>query len=645
MPAKEIKLEQSTINDKEYYSVKDIKKEYPTLFYGYSKSPRDIIERKNVPVDEYIYATYHEKKEEWTIYDKDQKIPNKVALYISKSWTDDNLLKPKKKVKIEKKQVKNDEIKEEDKEENDKEENDKKEYEEAPNILELDDNEKFKDDEGKTYEIETRGERSHDGIYFLAEDIAKAFDIGNIRMFWYNNESFIYGDHYKSFIVSHIGKKIGIRIYLTLKGVQCVLSAYTPKNGHKNVMLIVNWVKKVLPDYDCNHIVSVKSNESNIGMIYVVTSPYINTVKIGYWSNHPELLRARYTVYYGDDIDLFFGYFENPISIEKEIHNHFKNYNISGELFDKKYIDKYKSFLKNHKENIDIAKANEIIESNNIIRKIDIGRMNNLIGIKNKESNIINIDNNKKLKQVFDDRNESSDKFADWATKTLFTVQMGDEDEKQELASNLIGIPTKSLKQVLSTSITSVPCLYQFSLGKVKSLRKSMNIPKEIPDDHIIIKYGFTEDLARRTKEHEKTYGKIKSVSLELMQHMYIDPKYLAQAETDLKSYFTTNEMKINFDKFKELIAIDPKHKKQITKYFGMVGNKYAGCVRDLMIQIDNLKLKHQSEIEIMNAKTKLIEERYAHLEEKLKYETESLNQKLEIERLNKQILLEKIRK
>jgi len=256
------------------------------------------------------------------------------------------------------------------------------------------------------------------------------------------------------------------------------------------------------------------------------------------------------------------------------------------------------------------------------------------------------------LKVLFSSRSGKADKFVDWATKTLFTVQMGDIDEKQELASELIGIPTKSLKQVLSTSITSVPCLYQFSLGKVKSLRKSMDIPKEIPDDYIIIKYGFTDDLSRRTKEHEKTYGKIKGVVFELMQFIYIDPKYLAQAETDMKNYFMTNEKKIAFESFKELIAINPKHEKQITKYFEMVGGRYSGCVKDLIIQ--NEELKHK--IQLYDEKFKTIEEKHMkelaierHQKEmaieRLKYETESLNQKLVIESLKNELLMEKLKK
>ena len=41
----------------------------------------------------------------------------------------------------------------------------------------LDDEEKFHDNEGNVVEIETRGEREHDKVYFLAKDVAMAFEM------------------------------------------------------------------------------------------------------------------------------------------------------------------------------------------------------------------------------------------------------------------------------------------------------------------------------------------------------------------------------------------------------------------------------------------------------------------------------------
>ena len=52
--------------------------------------------------------------------------------------------------------------------------------EEAPDILELDNNEKFKDDEENILEIEVRGERKYDKIYFKVKDVMKEFNMENL---------------------------------------------------------------------------------------------------------------------------------------------------------------------------------------------------------------------------------------------------------------------------------------------------------------------------------------------------------------------------------------------------------------------------------------------------------------------------------
>ena len=49
------------------------------------------------------------------------------------------------------------------------------EYPEAPEIIILDEEEKFRDNNGKIYEIETRGAKNSKDIYFLASDIAEVF--------------------------------------------------------------------------------------------------------------------------------------------------------------------------------------------------------------------------------------------------------------------------------------------------------------------------------------------------------------------------------------------------------------------------------------------------------------------------------------
>jgi hypothetical protein len=237
------------------------------------------------------------------------------------------------------------------------------------------------------------------------------------------------------------------------------------------------------------------------------------------------------------------------------------------------------------------------------------------------------------LKVLFVSRKGKTNGFVKWATEKLFTLQMGTRDQKEDLVSGVLGIPAKSLRQVLSTSSTNVPCIYRFALGKCNDLRKIMKISEDVPDDYIIIKYGYTDNLIRRTNEHIKTYNKIKGVKLELMNYAYIDPKYLSQAETDIKGFFETIETPIEYEKFSELVAINPKHEKQIINQFKYITGEYAGCVKELIEKIKKL----ENDIVIMK-KDHLNElQKEQHKNDLLMKDNLILTKDLEIEKLKNQ--------
>ena len=96
--------------------------------------------------------------------------------------------------------------------------------------------------------------------------------------------------------------------------------------------------------------------------------------------------------------------------------------------------------------------------------------------------------------------------------------------------------------------------------------------------------------LFGRTDDHIKTYNKIKNVNLELLNYAYIDPKYLSQAETNIKDFLATIEKPIVYEKFAELVAINPKHVKQINNQFKFITQQYSGCVKDLVDKIEVLE-------------------------------------------------------
>ena len=132
-----------------FNSSKELKEKAPSYFRGV-RSLKNIIQKKNIPEKEYIFGSFSKIKNWKTDYHKTQNIPSRAFPLISVKWCNKNIPYFK--------------------------ENDlKDELEMAPPILVLNDNEKFRDNEGKIYEIETRGkERTIDSVYFLCKDVSKA---------------------------------------------------------------------------------------------------------------------------------------------------------------------------------------------------------------------------------------------------------------------------------------------------------------------------------------------------------------------------------------------------------------------------------------------------------------------------------------
>jgi hypothetical protein len=356
------------INNEEYYNANDLKKYDPAYFYGCNKIVRKIVNNKSIPTEDYTYATFNINGKVWRTYENN--IPSKAGLYIKKNWVIEHVTKMKdiqpvakkitkinsatKKVKkttvIEKqgdKKTIDDTI--------DEISNEKKhalEYQEAPELLILKDDEKFKDDNGNVIEIEIRGERTCDGIFFLLTHIAKVFDLPNIRQTMMNDNSDYYvNEHYLILIRLNDGM-LRKSLFITLKGFQKILSNSRSEMCNKNEMILIQWISKIFPRYNGEIVISNTNKEHNqlmnaICIVYVITSILINGAKIGFWSGTIKALKSRYFTYYGI-VDLFFVYTKVPRILEKNIHDHFSEYKLSGEIFQKEHTELYKDYLRDH---------------------------------------------------------------------------------------------------------------------------------------------------------------------------------------------------------------------------------------------------------------------------------------------------------
>lgn len=444
------------IGESLYFNASHLKEYDPVYFVGTSRSVRAIVKRKSIPLDQVLYAGYS-KRFGWRPASNQLKPYSKANLLLSAEWVYSNIPKMKSTTSIESTGY---------------------EYPPAPPMLYLADSEKFQSDSGKIVEIETRGTRDENGVYFLASDAAIAFEMENLIEVICKSHNYIKGSDYKIFT----------RYKLTLS----------------------------------------------------MTGPSKKNIKT------PTHNRRIFLTYEG------------------------------------------------------------------------------------------------MIKILYSSRSKIAKTFRTWATKTLFTIQMGTSESKTELVSSVLGIPAKSLKEVLKTSAQSVPCIYLFSLGTMGGLRKSMKLDENIPNDFIIVKYGLTEDLARRTGEHLNTYEKkIKNAKLELMQYVYIDPKYLHEAETSIKDFFTDIEMKVEYMTFNELIAINPKHLRQIKNQYRLLHVEFSGCVKDLTESLNKARVdakiteeRHQWELK---DKDRIIEQRDLIIAGKDK-DNEILRLRLELQKNSKHV-------
>jgi hypothetical protein len=216
------------------------------------------------------------------------------------------------------------------------------------------------------------------------------------------------------------------------------------------------------------------------------------------------------------------------------------------------------------------------------------------------------------LRVLFISRSGNTRHFVGWATDTLFTVKMGTVPQKQALVGKMLGASPSAVNEVFRTSATTTPCIYLFVLGTVKALRESMRIDPRYSDAMLVCKYGYTNDLPRRTTEHTKTYGTIKGADLRLVHHSYIDPMYISKAEADIRLFFEGTDMELVYKTHKELVVVDQIASKLIAHQYKQLGDKYAGHSGDLKKRINDLEhlvaLKEEQAINVAERANSAVE-------------------------------------
>ena len=430
-----------TYEGRDYYLLDELKEYDPAFFYGCAqKGPEKIVAKKNIS-DYKIVKHSKDEEEQWT---ESTFAYKRSKLLVGLRWASNNIPKLCGK-------------------------KDKYKYEEAPPLLELSDEECFKDKNGYILEVEVRGERNEDKVLFKAKDIGRIFEMENLNIVIVEKKSFVKGEDY--------------------------------------------------------HVFS------------------INT-------------------------ELTFG---------------------SGST-------------------------------------------------KNKIRPCIFLTYNGLLKVVFSSRSGIAKTFRSWATRVIYTTHLGTQKQREEVSKMVLKADHKSVKVVLGKSVSGTPCIYLFSLGKVKDLKK-LDYFKEILKNFscgTVYKWGRTIDLKRRTGEHMAIYGCIEGVKLNLELYAYIDPIYTVDAENDIKGFlqpFSLNGM----ENFKELVILNQDEFSETKTQYRELKEQYGGCLKELLEKSGRLEQEIKDlnyQLTIKNRDVELAQERLKS--SSLEKDVEILNLKLQLASISK---------
>jgi len=182
-------------NDRNVYDLNSLVQYDQAYFYGCLKHKRDAVIKKQIPEEHYFYAKI--TKNGWV---ESEPKYSRAKILITEDWAKANVNKlvekytaksskpssPKPSTSRLVQAVKN--------------------YKEAPNIIKLGDIEKFKDNEDNLFEVEVRGVREEDKIFFKAQDVENAFGMINlVKDIRKEHTNYIEKEDYEIFLLSRKG--------------------------------------------------------------------------------------------------------------------------------------------------------------------------------------------------------------------------------------------------------------------------------------------------------------------------------------------------------------------------------------------------------------------------------------------------------
>jgi len=554
-----------------------------------SRSTRNLIKNKKIDNSMFIYAKL--KNNEWI------KTEGKSAKFDKVFFKQDFV------IKIPEINDKNGDIIKDD-----------KGIEQAPEIIELEDSQKFKDENNKSIEIETRGERNCDKVYFKVKDIMKGFSLENLNISILDkkNNSFVLNIDYKYFNCVIGKKKVKKELFLTYSGLRrCLHFKKDCRTKEKN---IIDNILNSYKEYNWIH------NKQ---------------LKCGFRPDMLTKINNKLTLLIEIDEHQHKNY--NPSKDDKRTKSIFEEIKTKNIVMIRINPDEYKDKKNLYHEPINKSneefnkRVNIIIETIKAeIEKKNNDKSTNIIKLFYDEFDIENFEilNSKMYKyesnKNFEHINNIFSKL--FADEDSFILQFGDKKQKEDLALKLLDYDKNILQNKFIPN-----CVYLYLIGNANKL-----LGENYSENDLLCKYGCTEDLPRRCQEHTKKFSKEFNCDIEMICFSIIEAKYIFNAESNIKQYFKSNL--IEYKNMSELITINKSDIGQIKQHYSLIQNSYIGRYEEM-----NEKIK-QFEKEIIELNNKL------KLKEKdneitiMKYEHELKNKELELKNKDIELLNYKVK-
>lgn len=153
-------------------------------------------------------------------------------------------------------------------------------------------------------------------------------------------------------------------------------------------------------------------------------------------------------------------------------------------------------------------------------------------------------------------------KFKQWIDEIVFSAAFGTQEQKVAAVKKLLNVDADHLKQIMGKSPTLISCLYLIDTLLTDGGRR-------------VFKYGFTDNVMRRFKEHIKTYGD----GIKLDTFVLIPILDLSKAERDFKNCVSRYQFKQGTQA--ELISLCDEAYVNVKNIFASVSRNYCGNVKD----------------------------------------------------------------